>query len=77
MGCRRKAPKSELLRIAADKNGWVRADPGGKLGGRGAYVCRRIECLKSARKRLPRALRCDAESVAAAWSAIEAEVTSG
>lgn len=77
VGCRRKAPKYEMLRIVSVKGGSVSPDPSGTSPGRGAYVCYSEGCLTSARKRLPRALRCDAEALASAWSAIESAVGSG
>ncbi len=71
MGCRREAPKHELVRIALaapDDGGARRAvlDADARLGGRGAYLCRepagdrpRGECLASAVRRngFSRALR--------------------
>lgn len=71
VGCKRKAPKREMLRIVAGKDGSISPDPGGSLPGRGAYVCYGEACLKAARKRLAKALRCHGEAVAAAWSALE------
>jgi predicted RNA-binding protein YlxR (DUF448 family) len=43
--CRAKAPKSSLLRIAVSPAGAVVVDESGKGAGRGAYVCRRRDCL--------------------------------
>lgn len=39
VACGRKAPKSELVRIALTPQGTVVADPTGKSPGRGAYLC--------------------------------------
>ncbi|MER3521314.1 MAG: DUF448 domain-containing protein, partial [Acidimicrobiia bacterium] len=36
VGCRRKAPKQEMLRIVATKDGRVEIDPVGSMPGRGA-----------------------------------------
>lgn len=58
LGCRQVAAKSELLRIVA-VDGVLTADPAARLGGRGAYVHRRAECLDKAEQRraFQRALR--------------------
>ncbi len=37
--CRDKKPKQELLRIVRTPEGEVRVDSGGRLSGRGGYVC--------------------------------------
>lgn len=39
MVCREKKPKSELTRIVRTPSGEVEIDPGGKVNGRGAYIC--------------------------------------
>lgn len=39
-----------LLRVVKSPEGEVSLDFGGKKPGRGAYVCRDVECLKRARK---------------------------
>lgn len=51
-------PKSELLRIVRTKDGEVKVDETGKLGGRGAYIKRNLEVLNDAKKKkvLERAL---------------------
>ncbi len=50
IACMKVAPKSELLRIVATDTG-VKADPGGKMNGRGAYICRSMSCLELALKK--------------------------
>lgn len=59
MGCNEKKEKNELIRIVANKQDEVLIDLTGKLEGRGAYICKRKECLdriiKS--KKLERALK--------------------
>lgn len=42
--CRRKFPKSELIRIARTADGFC-VDAEHKLGGRGVYVCANPECV--------------------------------
>ena len=50
MGCRERKPKRELIRIVRCTDGEVRLDFGGKMNGRGAYICPNAECLKKVRK---------------------------
>ncbi|MFQ3610642.1 MAG: YlxR family protein [Fimbriimonadales bacterium] len=50
--CRRTAPKSALLRfVRLPGSNSVLYDPDHRLQGRGAYLCRDVECLKGALKR--------------------------
>lgn len=58
VGCRARAPKGELLRLAI-VGGLVVADPNASRPGRGAYVHRRRGCVEAALAggRLGRALR--------------------
>lgn len=58
VGCREKAPKSELLRLVRSPEG-VRLDRSGSAAGRGAYLHRARECLTTAfrRQAVARALR--------------------
>ena len=48
MGCRERKAKRELIRVVRGTDGTVRVDFGGKLNGRGAYICPDPECLKKA-----------------------------
>lgn len=50
VGCRTHAPKKELIRIVRTPTGEIVADAKGKTPGRGAYICRKAECLAKARK---------------------------
>lgn len=72
IGCRRVAPKRELIRLVLAAEPSPRAvvlDATGRAPGRGAYLCRQTAgaCLAQARKRraLPRAFRTTPEHVAA------------
>lgn len=60
-GCMEMKPKKELLRIVRTKEGEVSMDFTGKKAGRGAYICKNIECFeKSIRaKRLSKSLETD------------------
>ena len=48
MGCRDRKPKRELIRVVRSPEGNVSLDFGGKMNGRGAYICPDPECLKKA-----------------------------
>ena len=50
MGCRERKPKREMIRIVRATDGVVRLDFGGKMNGRGAYICPNPECLKKVQK---------------------------
>ncbi len=58
VGCRAERPRSELVRFTV-RDGKVVMDLGGRMPGRGAYVCREPRCLRAALRkgRLARALR--------------------
>ena len=48
MGCRERKNKRELIRVVRQPDGQVSLDFGGKMNGRGAYICPSAECLKKA-----------------------------
>ena len=50
MGCRERKAKKELIRVVRGTDGVVSLDFGGKLNGRGAYICPDIACLQKAQK---------------------------
>ncbi len=58
VGCRQTRGKKELIRIVRTPDYKVIIDHTGKMSGRGAYLCRRAECLRAALdgKQLVRAL---------------------
>lgn len=49
-GCRERAPKKDLIRVVRTPEGGLILDAKAKASGRGAYLCRKAECLKKARK---------------------------
>ncbi|HEX3025705.1 MAG TPA: YlxR family protein [Clostridia bacterium] len=59
-GCGEMKPKRELVRVVKNNLGEISLDLTGKKPGRGAYVCKNLECLKKARKtkRFERAFQC-------------------
>ena len=48
MGCRERKAKREMIRVVRGTDGTVSLDFGGKVPGRGAYICPDPECLKKA-----------------------------
>ena len=50
MGCRERREKRQLIRVVRKTDGEVSLDFGGKMNGRGAYLCPDPECLKKAQK---------------------------
>ena len=50
-GCGEMYDKRTLVRVVKSPEGEVSLDLTGKKAGRGAYVCKNIECLKKARKK--------------------------
>lgn len=59
VGCQEMHPKRELIRIVHTPADEVLIDLGGKVNGRGAYLCLNETCLQTAQKRrsLERALK--------------------
>ena len=48
MGCRERKNKRDMIRVVRSPEGNVSLDFGGKLNGRGAYICPNADCLKRA-----------------------------
>ena len=59
VSCRTLGSKLELIRVVRTPEGEVTLDLGGKVQGRGAYVCRKVACSENAlnRRLLDKALR--------------------
>lgn len=57
IGCGEMKDKRTLVRIVRSKEGEISVDLVGKKPGRGAYICKNIDCLEKAQKakRLERA----------------------
>ena len=47
VACNEQKEKKELLRIVRTPEGKLEVDPTGKKNGRGAYICKNEECLKT------------------------------
>ncbi|MCR5140916.1 MAG: YlxR family protein [Ruminococcus sp.] len=60
LGCNEMKDKRDLIRVVRSKEGEIFLDLTGRRSGRGAYICRSIDCLKAARKakRIERAFSC-------------------
>jgi uncharacterized protein len=76
--CRESKDKRELIRIVRTPAGTVVVDPTGKANGRGAYLCRRTDCLEKGiqKGRLAQALKTTllAEDLAALQASIQTEL---
>jgi len=59
-GCGEHFAKNELIRVLRTPEGEICIDLHGKKSGRGAYICKRLECFRKARKqrRLEASLEC-------------------
>ena len=49
-GCGEHKEKKELIRIVKAPDGSINVDLTGKMNGRGAYICPKVECLNKAVK---------------------------
>lgn len=74
-GCMEMKPKKELIRVVKSPEGEVSVDLTGKKSGRGAYVCKNIECLEKAvkAKRLNRNLETNIDE--AIYARLKEEIT--
>ena len=59
-GCGEMKSKKELVRVVKGPDESISLDLTGKKAGRGAYICKNVECLKKARKtkRMEKSLDC-------------------
>ncbi len=59
-GCGEHFAKNELIRVLRTPEGEIVIDATGKKSGRGAYICKKLDCFKKARrqKRLETSLEC-------------------
>jgi len=75
-GCMEHSDKKELLRLAKNKDGEISFDLSGKNPGRGAYICRNMQCLAKARKKrgFERALKLKGEVPHEIYEKIEREI---
>jgi Predicted nucleic-acid-binding protein implicated in transcription termination len=50
LGCQEMKPKRELIRIVKNKENEISVDFTGKKQGRGAYICKSVQCFEKAKK---------------------------
>jgi hypothetical protein len=50
IACRQEKGKNELVRVIRTPEGTVCIDKTGKMNGRGAYICKSMDCFKKAVK---------------------------
>ena len=60
LGCNVMKEKRSLIRVVRDPQGEISLDLTGKKSGKGAYICRNVDCYKAAvkSKRFERAFSC-------------------
>ncbi len=60
LGCDEMLGKKGMLRVVKSKEGDISIDETGKKNGRGAYICRDMDCFLKAQKKhsLERSLKC-------------------
>ena len=75
IGCGERFPKPTLVRVVRSPEGAISIDLTGKSSGRGAYLCKRVECLRKAKKasRLEHSLECSIPDEV--YAALEKELT--
>ncbi|MBQ8551629.1 MAG: YlxR family protein [Clostridia bacterium] len=74
LGCGESKPKITLARVVRAPDGSVSLDLTGKKSGRGAYVCRSVDCLKKCRKRRAIERSLEVEIPDEVYAAIEKEL---
>ena len=50
LGCNEMKPKREMIRVVKSKEGEISLDLTGRKSGRGAYICKNVQCFQNARK---------------------------
>ena len=74
-GCGQSLPKKELIRVVRTPEGSVVLDFTGKVSGRGAYVCKKADCFKKARKQNRFKTNLECEIPEELLMALEEEIT--
>ncbi|MDE6020587.1 MAG: YlxR family protein [Ruminococcus sp.] len=64
VGCGEMKEKRDLVRVIKTPDDEILLDPTGKKSGRGAYLCRSMECFENAQKgrKLERAFSCKVDA---------------
>lgn len=50
IACRKKGEKNNFIKVVKNKDGSIAIEKDKKLEGRGAYLCKNIECVKKCQK---------------------------
>lgn len=50
ISCRQMTPKTDLIRVVKTPENEIKIDLTGKANGRGAYLCKKAECLAKCKK---------------------------
>lgn len=74
VGCGESFPKNSLIRVVRTPEGEVKLDFTGKLNGRGAYVCKKSECFRLARKKRRLSTNLDVQIPEDVLDALEREI---
>lgn len=74
LGCNTSYPKSELIRVVRTPEGNIELDVTGRKNGRGAYICKKAECFRSARKKNRFAQNLNVEIPAEILDGIECQI---
>ncbi len=77
MGCRERKSKREMIRVVRTPEGQVSLDFGGKMNGRGAYICPNAECLKKAIRSNSLARSLEVEIPEAVYARLQKEMEGG
>lgn len=77
MGCRERKSKREMIRVVRTPEGEVKLDFGGKMNGRGAYICPNAECLKKAIRAKALARSLEVEIPEEVYARLEKEMEAG
>lgn len=75
LGCGEMKNKREMIRVVKSPEGEISLDFTGKKSGRGAYICKSVECFERARKarRFEKSFSCKIESTI--YEELENELT--
>jgi len=74
VGCGDSFPKNTLIRVVRTPEGNVVLDATGRLNGRGAYICKKSECFRLARRKRRFSSNLDTEIPEDLLDRLEAEV---
>jgi len=70
-------PKRELIRVVRSPEGEISLDFKGKKPGRGAYLCKSIDCLKRAKKSKALERSLETEIPAEVYAQLEEQMEAG